>query len=516
VTPSHSLAVSPNCGWRERRAFEFYVQHAAQRLSAGMNNDFWTRVAPQICRTEPAVWDAIIAISALYENPEQSLDFPLLRSRRESKYGLNQIQQEALTWYSRSISGVHSQIVRASADPYIALISCVLFICIEAIQGRIVEALQLHEQGVSLIHDLRVQVAEGTVSLSKSLLLEQTIIPLFLRLGAISLSISGVRRSELFALVKHDVGTTFTSLDSARTAMVVLLAEAMLLEREAMPHPRVAIGTFAVEAEMFAKQQSLQSRLNHWLHTYTSLLRQDKAQVDPILVTYHTAASIFISTCLSPHEMVYDAYIGDFAFVVKNASLALEALSEPGDAAPPFTFEMGLGLPLLLTAIKCRDPHIRRRALGLLRQEPPIQAFFTCAPVAELADKCMELEETYGLSNGLAYDSQVSQVASNRNISVPLPPSSLELQSRGEYPTLIPEEARVCYYNVFRPRDGHPLGMSDPDIAAHSLGPDQVILEVFRNNFDVVSNTWRLVSDYIPLKGNTSVNSFNISIDGSR
>lgn len=73
-----------------------------------MKVDFWAKVIPQICRSEPAIWDGIIAISVLFEYPNQCLDFPLLRDRRQSSHDLNQIQQEALTWYSRLISTVHA------------------------------------------------------------------------------------------------------------------------------------------------------------------------------------------------------------------------------------------------------------------------------------------------------------------------------------------------------------------------------------------------------------------------
>ncbi|KAJ5946282.1 hypothetical protein N7454_003121 [Penicillium verhagenii] len=431
-SPSYSLAESPNKDCGERRAFEYYVQNVSKGLAAGMNLDFWTKVAPQICRSEPAVWDAIISISVLYEHPDQCLDFPLLRFNQGKNYSLNHTQRDALTWYSRAISNVHSQIVRGKADPYIALISCVLFICVEAIQGRAVEALQLYEQGVNLILTLRHQVAAGALSLPRSLFLENTIIPLFVRLGAISLTISVVQVSEIFNLTDQNLNTAFISLDAARTAISVIFAEVTLLEREAMPIRRAPIGEFVVGPEMLAKQRMLKSKLDQWLLAYTNLCKTG-VRAEPVMLTFHAAASIYISTCLTQQQLIYDDYIEDFAIIVENAGLAF---ATSGGSAP-FTFEMGLGLPLFLTAIKCRDSSLRRKALELLRQAPPVQAFFPCTPQALLAEKCMELEEHYGH----------------------LMASMHESTDTGEYSTIIPEEARICYHDVFRPRDtGSPGG----------------------------------------------------------
>lgn len=488
---------SPNSGCHERRAFQYYVQHASKGLAAGMNLDFWTKVTPQICRTEPAVWDAIISISALYEHPDQCLDFPLLKLQKGKKWGLNQIQREALTWYSRAISSIHSQIARGRADPYVALITCVLFICIEAIQGRMIEALQLYEQGVSLILTLRHQVSVGTLFPHKALLLEKTVIPLFLRLGSISLTISRVQLSEIFNFANHDLNTTFTSLDAARTAISVLFSEVTILEREAMPHRRAAIRDLVPDAGMLAKQQSLQAKLNHWHHAYTNLC-QNTGRAEPLLLAYHAAISIYISTCLSQRELVYDSHTSDFAIIVENASLVLAASGGPDCVQPPFTFEMGLGLPLFLTAVKCRDPHLRRKALGLLRQAPPIQALFTCTPVALMAEICMRLEEDFSRSRALTQDPQISYPSPQSCVSDFPPLSAPEHESTSDRSTLMPEEARICYYNVLQPQDRYSSGVMEGDTAENGHDSKQ-ILEAFRNHFDTVSNTWRTISHRVLL-----------------
>ncbi|KAJ5553735.1 transcriptional regulator family: Fungal Specific TF [Penicillium frequentans] len=500
---STSLSTSPDSGGRERRAFEYYFQHAARYLAGGMKVDFWTKVVPQICRSEPAIWDGIIAISALFEHPNQCLDFPLLRDRRKSSHDLNQIQQEALTWYSRSISTVHAQINRGSADPYIALISCVLFICVETMQGRMEEALQLFGQGVTLIVDLRTQVSHGKMSLSKMVLLEHTIIPLFLRLGSISLTISGMPPSGIFSFADNNIGLGFSSVEHARSTMVILAAEIIIFEREAVVHLR-AIGANSVGTNMVARKQALRARLLEWHETYANFCQSydgssTTVQSDPLLLIYHAAASITLTGCLTSLETVFDAHLGDFTAIVEQATLILDASRRLDGSQPPFTFESGVGVPLFLTALKCRHPSLRRKALQSLRDAPPMQGFFKCAPSALMAETFMMLEEGYTPASSLVNATVARRIENTDLCGLPVSLPTPGVFDTQEIP--VPEEARIFYYCIFRPQKWCPQGVALEEVAKFDCGPDQLFLHFSRNNFDTDSKTWRQVFECIPLGG---------------
>lgn len=469
--------------------------------------DFWTAVVPQICRTEPAVWDAMIAISALFEYPDQSLDFALLTNTSAQEHALNQSQQDALAWYSRSISTIHLQIERGSADPYIALVSCVLFICIETLQGHIEEALELFRQGVSLILDLRIQASLGCILNSKTDLLECTIIPLFSRLGAMSLAIAGVQASAVFALAENHLPLVFTSLDSARSAITVLSTEAMLFDREAGEHLKAVGGDSAVGSEMLERQKVLQTRLDHWHRAYITFCYvcypepANPAKIESVLLAYYAASYIQVSGCLSQRESIYDIYREKFVIIVEQAVLCLSALAGPKGVQPPFTFEMGIGLPLSLVALKCREPALRRKALSLLRQAPPVQGLFKCTPVALLFENLMMLEEGYALSLrepvGLMATETFTGCQQDDSVSI----AGRAATQMGSIPTTIPEEARICFYGVFRPSNGLPPSIKEEDFAGYNRGPDQLFLEIARNRYDEVNSMWYPVHEVLPLGG---------------
>lgn len=446
----------------------------------------------------------MIAISALYEYPDQCLDFHFLRKQDDQIYSMKQHQREALSWYSRSISSVRSQIERGSADPYVSLISCVLFICVETIQGRVEEALQLYRQGVQLILDLRLQVALGQVSASKAALLEHTLVPLFLRLGSVSLTVSGTQPSELYLTTEKTSSSSFSSVDHARAAIVQLSTEAMIFERESSIHLSAVGGDHYVSTYMIEKKKSLSDRLSRWLVGYKSLcdrLRTEYAiptATEPILLAYHASASIVVTGCLTQLQTVYDVHAAEFSLIIEQTSLTLNASAGPGGSQPPFTFEMGTGIPLAVTVMKCRDPVLRREALALLKKAPPVQGFFKCTPVALLAESLMKLEEGYKLDSNKAAQSNSLDISQASNQFASLAASQHENTASDS--TGIPEEARISEYAVFKPQNGLLPGITEEDITRWGRSSDHLFLRFTRNRFDKTSVTWKAYSECVPLE----------------
>ncbi|CAG7958419.1 unnamed protein product [Penicillium olsonii] len=500
LAPTYAISSSPGSGHRERRAFEYYFQHAAQYLSGGMNINFWTGIVPQICRTEPAIWDAIIAISSLFEYPVQTSHFTFLGPQNQDP-ALHQAQKEALTWYSRSISGIHAQIDRGTADPYVSLVTCVLFICVETIQGRMEEALKLLQQGFSLIHDLRSKAFHTFVSYTKVALLEDTIIPLFLRLNTVALNMSGTHASPLFVFEKS-TEYELSCLDSARNKITTLAAECMLFQREAEMHLREVVDQASVDSRFYATQNNLKARLDHWLFAFTKFCQVPEHELssalgkpavcEPILLIYHAAAYILVATCLTRHQSVYDDYLDRFQTIVHYSSMALDTLAKPNGAPPPFTFEMGVGLPLYLTALKCRHPSLRRKALQLSKQGPLVQGFYKCLPGIALVEHLMALEESYSAQSAQVMD-QSDLRASNSIVSTDDTDSPLDLAA------LVPEEDRICDAGVFRPQNGIPYDVSEADVTKWNCRPEQIFISFRRLRYQNDSGTWVIVHDCIPM-----------------
>lgn len=507
-TPS----ASPNTVWRERRAFAYYSEHAASFIAGDLDVGFWREVVPQVCRREPAVWDAVNAISALFESPDPCFDPVFLRRDPGMFRSLDQNYQDALVWYSRSLSNIRGQIDRRTVDTQAALVSCVLFICIETLQGHVEAALELYRQGECLILDLLNRDVGVGLSVADTTFLKEIVIPLFIRLGTVALTISGVPPSRLAEADNIIPDSHFSSLNSARLVIASLASEGMLFQRASEEHVSAVGGQIHIADELIVQQRSLLTRLDNWhnaFEQFVNLAPTPPNSATAILRTYYSSTKIAVSVCLTPNEAIYDAHIADFQTIVTQANWALDASAGLNGAQPPFRFEMGVGVPLFLTAMKCRHRSTRTRALQLLRKSPPVQGFYKCTPAAALAQKISEIEEHLSVSmheapqlNTQRLNPALTYTASPTSCSVPThletpqtPPYSPEFVSTA---TVIPDKARIRLMGIFRPQDT-PWHVGDHDLSKWKRGPDQLFMKFIRNQYNSISGMWELIDDIVPI-----------------
>ncbi|KAL4986696.1 hypothetical protein BDW68DRAFT_162623 [Aspergillus falconensis] len=525
IVPTSALSSTPDRAWRERRAFAYYSRHAAPMLG-GLDAEFWGTMVPRLCLSEPAVWDAIISISSLFESYKPS--------KPAHKY------QDALGWYARSVSAVRQQIERGSADVFVGLISCVLFICIEALQGGVAEALRLYCQGTQLALALRAQIASGTVPASKGPLLEDTIVPIFARLSILAnqqnkLSVGVLLRDVDQALTP---GFAFPSLKAAREAIFVLTAETQLFQETCERHHE-STKPFHYPENLVARQSALLSRLQNWQAAFAALVHSLRAEHMPpqqtstiaLLSTHHEMLYIILTICTSRFKSTTDTCLQNFQTIVEQSRVALNASARSDGTQPPFTFDIGVGFPLWFTVLRCAEPRTRREALDLLRRAPKVQGFYANTFGVSFAEAVMHVEEMLaidmymnmgaGMSTSPAalspgsrspLSSTLSPVCSPGNSSVSTysrsepdyscPNSSLTTETATNAPALvthIPEEARIKPYGVFAPRNGIPAGTSEEDVKKWNVSLDQPFLQYSRNRMDRSTRNWRVVHEVIPI-----------------
>ncbi|KAF3387295.1 hypothetical protein F1880_000564 [Penicillium rolfsii] len=500
--PVNSLSLSPNTMWRERRAFAYYFQNAASAVGGGLDVDFWRTIVPQVCRSEPAVWDAIISVSALFESPEPISD-------------RTQNHRDALGWYSRSVSAVRQQIERGSVDTFVGLISCVLFICIEALQGGVQEAIQLYCQGVHLITALRHQIASGLVTAAKSALLEDTIVPIFIRLGLIGFTFSRPQIGLLLRGVKRK--QVFVSLRSAREEITRLGAEIQFFQHsceEYLLDPDQPL----IPPDMLDLQADLSVQLRDWhssflnlvgplsLHGPAAISSEDTGTIALLFAIYETLL-IMLEVSASSSEVITDAFLPNFQRIVEQSRIALDSSMRPDGTQPPFTFDINPGVALWFTCLRCRDPTIRREALALMLRSPRVQGFYSCMSAVTFGERIMLLEEMNGemmsVNPGTEHFSTTESLIGYSYSPSPSPSSSLSPQSIDSDGTpltqSIPEEARIGHFDVFQPARGLPSDITEEVMAKWNLRPDRTFLGFWRNERDEASDRWRMVREYIPM-----------------
>lgn len=395
------ISASPQwySGQRERRAFEYYFHRAGPALAGVVDLSFWNGSVLQICRLEPAVWDAVISLSTLYERPpiHDSSPFSLIDSPAAVRHDYH---QEALVWYSRSLAALQQRINQGVADFTVSMISCILFIAIELLQGHKSAAIALYTQGAQLLASATFTAASCT-GLGP---LVTTISPLIHRLGAQFLISTDGALGESWAPAHADRLETLTTASEARNALLGLVADWKIHNKEVKDHVNMlGKGHILDVSTLEAQQKHLQSRLSAWYRSFISTIPAQDANSYPsaqhsddstsLLMMTYLSILIETQTSLVFNEIVYDDYEAEFTQILQYAPKAINATRSPDGSQPYFMFEMGVFLPLFITALKCRFPILRRQALRFLLDAPPVQGLCMCAPVVNLIATIVLIEE---------------------------------------------------------------------------------------------------------------------------
>ncbi|KAJ5786676.1 transcriptional regulator family: Fungal Specific TF [Penicillium pulvis] len=398
-SPPRQLALFSHQGWRERRAFEYYFHQAGPALSGVLDVAFWRGSVLQICRMEPAIWDAIISLSSLYERPpiHDASPFRLINNPAEVEHSYH---REALVWYSRSLAAVQQRIDQGVADLTVSLISCILFIAIELLQGNRKAAMSLTSQGTRMVTRAMTPIGHGSknrASIDRAILIS-VIKPIFQRLDTWNLITSGAPSNFNWPLDISPSIVRLTTLDEARNVLNGIVAEMKKFNIDTKQHWKYPADRRLRDAQGLAtKQRQLKDSLNLWHESFLSLATSDQDASEGggtalLLMTYFSVL-IEIQTCLDPSQAAYDKFEAEFRQIINYASVAIAATRNTDGHQPPFIFEMGVFLPLFITALKCRFPQLRRQALSLLNEAPPAQGLFMCRPAAHAVAVLVALEE---------------------------------------------------------------------------------------------------------------------------
>ncbi|GAD97737.1 C6 finger domain protein [Paecilomyces variotii No. 5] len=397
VSPATSLLSASTAGNKERRAFHFFFHHISPRLAGALDRDLWRGAILQISRSQPAIWDAVIAISCLYEHPPFSNTAPVAPAVKPPVIDPN--HRLALTWYSRALSNVRNQLdKRSDIDPAVALLSCVLFICVEILQENILEALQLYQQGLQLICSLNSAINSSLRE--TEILFTGIIVPLFYRLGILSIFYGHDLPAGWPLIRPHGTIISFQTLSDARTTLYSLLSDVVMLARACTESMQCIPVDINLKEGLGARQTDLRLRLFAWHQTMVELKGKSRNDWDDahcctysLLQMAYATSLIVVETCLDQDEMAYDYYRYLFQEVIEHAPSAISATAGHDGTPSPFTFELGASYPLFFTAQKCRDPIIRRQALDLLMRTPRVEGLHRVVPSTFVAANIIGIEE---------------------------------------------------------------------------------------------------------------------------
>ncbi|MCJ1258184.1 hypothetical protein MMC24_006015 [Lignoscripta atroalba] len=400
----------PGVGFHGREWFEVFRSQTAQDLPGLFRTDFWGDVL-QVSHSEPAVLHASVALGALYQ--KSVMDDMSIPTQDMT----NRLLQFSIKQYNKAVNLLNERVTatqdRTSCE--ILLMTCILFFCLELLRGHYGTAMLHLHNGRNILYDFLSQgrhVAPGNILIlpSTSQSIECGLVEVFARLDIQSTSF-GSEAPQYHLLTEKSAPSAeiripefFASFLEARQNLDMLM-NAILRFLGGTPDP-----TYHNSANLGAVTQRdrLLHRLQEWLQAFEKFWQNlppstnpSDAQRTALLRLHHRLVHVKLSVCLSCGvETSYDHFTADFEAIISSAAdlLGVGNATTTGPAPPPrlpkFSLDIGLIQPLYFTAIKCRVPHLRRRALSALSSTPHREGMWDAALLATVAARIIQLEET--------------------------------------------------------------------------------------------------------------------------
>ncbi|KAF2267799.1 hypothetical protein CC78DRAFT_530575 [Lojkania enalia] len=382
---------------KERGLLHLFQGFTVNKLPGLFPSEFWSFLLPQASYSEPAVLNAVLALTSAHNYEESGII-------------LNQPSAEeqfTLQAYSRAIRYLKPHFnLESNASLRITLITCILFVCLEIVQRHYGTALSHLSNGLKLIKQVKPpRIAIGTDAILSP---NDLIIQMFLKL---SLQIKMLGNSHFQPVLIRNVvfmdkpPDVFLSTAEARKYLDFLIAR--IFELNDLRHKENSLQQAL--STLSDQQSTLQVDLNLWLGAFAASGLESDPSVSTwrkaaciILRMYHTMAVIMASTCLFPnqesafdHQWRYFESIIDYAIYTRNIIEATQATAQPANSAETHGAIIDIGwIPALyFTAIKCRVRGIRLKAIGLLESTSHREGFWDATMAARVAREVMRIEE---------------------------------------------------------------------------------------------------------------------------
>ena len=412
---SGRIALRPNpfplfvnaAGEEEHCSFEWFRCRASKKIPGPFQSMFWDRIVLGACFDEPAVLHAVLAVGIAHKTESSKGDWTLPSTEapdREEKFILKQ--------YSMAIRHLQPHFEHKSvASVRVALISCMLFVCLEFLRGRYQTGNQHLANGIRLLGDLAGQAdpinLEALQEPSDRWLME-TFAKLNLQANLIGqgtrMKYNVVREFEY--LHKPVI---FHSMEDARKRLDWLQHETLRIT--ALWHEqRSDQGLNRPDDNLLKQQLEILDQLDVWKRTLTisrvSIVTQMGHLGDSafcMMRLYHSMAFIMCSAVFRPAgETTFDDYNTDFKQHMEYAIGMANAYAKMVEKVPalrnehtgaPFTTSKGIIPPLYFAAIHCRIPRIRWQAIKFLRETAGREGIWDGPIAGTVAAEVARLEE---------------------------------------------------------------------------------------------------------------------------
>jgi hypothetical protein len=378
----------------EGRYYRLFHEKLAFDLSGYFEAPFWTRLIPQQCHHEPAIKDAIFALSALYKSAISSKTNTANFDDEHIKF--------ALVKQSHAISSLRKTLSSGQPQMRLALVGSLLFSCFESFHGDWETATQQVYSGLNILkrlsEDERRNATHGLADIGVEVgltfrRLEMQILSFLAMNPMLEHSFNDKNVEE----IKLDVPEQFTTFNEAFTAATNLAVSILRHSRASARYGEDSGSRDLIEQQ----QHSLQGRMIQWNKAYEPVFlevcqntigREYLGALQLRICMWK--CEIMVATSMSNKEVVFDSFTSQFQRITHFARHLLRKDQEVRESVGPrLQYGMGLIMALFYTATRCRDVSVRREAIAILREWPCTNGIWHSLQAAKVAEWIANIEE---------------------------------------------------------------------------------------------------------------------------
>ncbi|KAF4952235.1 hypothetical protein FSARC_12700 [Fusarium sarcochroum] len=397
VISSPASVVSTYTTGPEARSFQFFIEKTLVNFQTFFPDDLWNTRVLQVAQSADCIKHAVVALAYYHELYLSHQQWQQLES------------VPALKHYNLAIKELLAPSPETLSQGHILVLSCLIFICIELLQGKTDSAINLFKYGCQMIQQFRqasvstrkhgasrYSDAEATLRLAEAC---------FKRIAAQLLMLMGDVDPDLWLsfdttfndkLILEE--NSFASLADAREALVPILVE------QASPglkgKPTRDIMAHAAEIEQWGR--SFDALMSEYNRNKEQLSDAENRAV-ALLQLHRRYLEVNVAKYVHGQgdPCFWDRFTTEFDEIVSYAVTAAGLDKDytqrnwSTDSSSKAYFHVDIGFSSVLVSIiaRCRDPFVRRRAIAVMLADRVQEGVFNGSQSARVAARVMELEE---------------------------------------------------------------------------------------------------------------------------
>lgn len=375
---------------------DWFRHRTVTKIPGLFESTFWDRVVLQVSASEPAVLHASLALAAAHRNfRNQDICHGELQWQDDEVF--------VLRHYNKAIAQARTLLYTGDTpSTRVALILCLLFVCVEYMRGHYSVG-SAHLSGGLRLLEYRKNRPGSNLDHVDTCLAEE-----FARLNVQSLSFgqstwssSGITTFGEEAMMP----TKFFSMAEARDSLLRALNACCGIYAKSYLHSRPA-----PDPALRGLKLGLELDLTHWMEAFESsrsVIETQLGAAGPVayrmLRLYHTYATLALAPCLDPAgEMAFDAHLDTFLSILEQtrqirklvfSGIFTGTAHEIRPDAAPFVVDMAGTAPLYYTAVKCRVHGVRMQAIEMLEYTKKREGVWDSDVAACVAREIVAIEE---------------------------------------------------------------------------------------------------------------------------